>query len=139
FTANAVTAFAVLALGGVMGPPNARTRWHAAHLWGAEMFYRLSSAPGAPRLGSWTVFLAVAGLHFAGTVLLNTRLIAPNLAWFNYGLMAVGALLAEYMMLSGQATVMFTAYPPLEAHPAFYLGVILFAVGALIASCHFIA
>ncbi len=139
FTINAVTAVSFLAIGGVMALLIALTRWQEVQLLGSEMFYRLVSAHGATMLVFWIVFFEVAGLHFAGTVLLNTRLIAPKLAWFNYGLMAVGALLAEYMMLSGQATVMFTAYPPLEAHPAFYLGVILFAVGALVASCHFIA
>jgi cytochrome c oxidase subunit 1 len=35
--------------------------------------------------------------------------------------------------------VMFTAYPPLKAHPAFYLGIVLFAVGALLTLFQFIA
>lgn len=140
FTINAVTAVSFLALGGVMALLIALTRWQDVHLLqSAEMFYRLLSAHGATMLVFWIVFFEIAGLHFAGTVLLNTRLIAPKLAWFTYGLMAVGAIAAEYYMLTGQATVMFTAYPPLEAHPNFYLGVILFAVGALVACSHFIA
>ena len=36
-------------------------------------------------------------------------------------------------MWAGRADVLFTSYPPLKAHPLFYLGVILFAVGALLA------
>ena len=35
-------------------------------------------------------------------------------------------------MWSGKADVLFTSYVPLRADPKFYLGVILFAVGALI-------
>jgi cytochrome c oxidase subunit 1 len=35
------------------------------------------------------------------------------------------------MVLLGQATVMFSAYPPLKAHPLFYVGVVMFAVGAV--------
>jgi cytochrome c oxidase subunit 1 len=34
--------------------------------------------------------------------------------------------------MQGDSTVMFTSYPPLKAAPHFYLGLILFAVGALI-------
>jgi cytochrome c oxidase subunit 1 len=35
------------------------------------------------------------------------------------------------MQWSGRADVLYTSYPPLKAHPLFYLGIILFAVGAL--------
>ena len=42
-----------------------------------------------------------------------------------------GALLVEAMMWAGKADVLFTSYVPLRANPLFYLGVILFAVGAL--------
>jgi cytochrome c oxidase subunit 1 len=45
--------------------------------------------------------------------------------------MLVGALAVEAMQWSGKADVLFTSYPPLKADPLFYLGVILFAVGAL--------
>ncbi len=46
--------------------------------------------------------------------------------------MLAGALTVEAMMWSGRADVLFTSYVPLRAHPLFYLGVILFAVGALV-------
>jgi cytochrome c oxidase subunit 1 len=35
--------------------------------------------------------------------------------------------------------VLYTSYPPLKAHPVFYLGVIFFAVGALLVTCQFFA
>jgi cytochrome c oxidase subunit 1 len=57
---------------------------------------------------------------------------APKLAWAGFALMAIGALLVEWMMWTGQADVLFTSYVPLRAGPNFYLGVILFAVGALV-------
>jgi cytochrome c oxidase subunit 1 len=47
--------------------------------------------------------------------------------------MAAGAVLTNVIVLMGLADVMFTAYVPLKAHPLFYLGIILFAVGALVA------
>ena len=45
--------------------------------------------------------------------------------------MLLGAVTVEAMMWSGQADVLFTSYVPLRADPVFYLGIILFAVGAL--------
>ena len=46
--------------------------------------------------------------------------------------MLVGALLNNYIVLTGEASVMMTSYAPMEAHPLFYVSLILFAVGALI-------
>jgi cytochrome c oxidase subunit 1 len=43
-----------------------------------------------------------------------------------------GALINNYSVLRGDSSVMFTSYAPMGAHPTFYLGLILFAVGALI-------
>ena len=48
------------------------------------------------------------------------------------GLMLTGALIANATVLAGNSSVMFTSYVPLQASPFFYLGLILFAVGALI-------
>ena len=47
--------------------------------------------------------------------------------------MIVGALTNNVAVFRGDSSVMFTSYAPMGAHPAFYLGLILFAVGALIA------
>lgn len=46
--------------------------------------------------------------------------------------MVVGMILTDIIILSGKADVGLTSYVPLKAHPLFYLGIILFAVGALI-------
>ncbi len=42
-------------------------------------------------------------------------------------------------MFTGRADVLFTSYVPLRAHPVFYLGVILFAVGAIVVTTIFFA
>jgi cytochrome c oxidase subunit 1 len=47
-------------------------------------------------------------------------------------LMITGTLLAAWAMLSGQASVLYTFYPPLKAHPFFYLGAALLIVGTWI-------
>ncbi|MBF0563592.1 MAG: cbb3-type cytochrome c oxidase subunit I [Alphaproteobacteria bacterium] len=131
--ANAVLDVVFLLIGGIFGLGVALTRWPSVHLLPAEWFYIALTAHGTDILVVWIVFFEVAILYFASSVLLNCRLAAPKIAWLAFVLMVVGALMANVMVLLGQATVMFTAYVPMKAHPLFYLGLILFAVGALLA------
>ena len=51
-------------------------------------------------------------------------------------MMLIGALLTNVTVLQGDSSVMFTSYVPMQAAPNFYLGLILFAVGALIGGRH---
>jgi cytochrome c oxidase subunit I len=46
----------------------------------------------------------------------------------------VGSLLAVYAMFSGKASVLYTFYPPLEAHWTFYLGLALVVISTWITS-----
>jgi cytochrome c oxidase subunit I len=135
---NAVNAVLALALGGVLALLIALTRWQAVELLPAELYYRFTSAHGIVMLVFWIVFFEVAALIFGATVLLNSRLRGVGFAWFYSGLMVIGALTTTATALSGHANNMFTAYTPLTNHPLFYLGIIVFAVGALLACCHFI-
>ncbi|MCC2110661.1 MAG: cbb3-type cytochrome c oxidase subunit I, partial [Hyphomicrobiales bacterium] len=130
---NAVAAVIFLLLGGLMGLLVALTRWPAVHLLPAEWFYLILTGHGANVLLFWIIFFEVAVLYFASAVLLNCRLATPKLAWLAFLLMVAGAVLANVAVLRGESTVMFTSYPPLQAEPIFYLSLILFAVGALIA------
>ena len=130
--ANAVVAVIFLAVGGFFGLLVALTRWPAVHLLPAEWFYLALTAHGADVLVFWIIFFEMAILYFASAILLNCRLAAPRWAWFAFVLMVVGAALANIAVLQGESSVMFTSYVPMKAAPHFYLGLILFAVGALI-------
>ncbi|QIA27528.1 cytochrome C oxidase subunit I [Thermaerobacter sp. PB12/4term] len=130
---NAVTAVVFLAFGGLLALLIGLTRWPAVHLLPAELFYRFVTAHGTTMLVFWILFFEVAGLYFGSAVLLNARLVTPRAGWIAYALMLAGALVTEAAMLTGEANVMVTAYPPLKGHPAFYLGLIVFTVGALVA------
>jgi cytochrome c oxidase subunit 1 len=46
--------------------------------------------------------------------------------------MVLGAIMTNVAIFQGESSVMFTSYVPMQAKPHFYLGLILFAVGALI-------
>lgn len=136
--ANAVMAVVCLTLGGIAALLIALTRWQAVHLLDATWFYRLLTLHGIDMLVAWIVFFEMAGLHFGSTALLNARHAAPKLAWTGFGLMTVGGLMANFVVLfDPKSTVMFSAYVPLKAHPLFYLSYILFAVGALITTITF--
>lgn len=135
---NAVFAVLAIALGGTLALFMALTRWQAVQILPAELFYRFTTAHGMTMLVFWIVFFEVAALQFGSTVLINARMTGTKFAWFYSILMALGAVIAEIAALSGKATIMFTAYPPMSGHWSFYLGIILFAVGALCGSCHFI-
>lgn len=129
---NAVAAIIFLAVGGIFGLLVALTRWPAVHLLSSDMFYLVLTAHGLDVLLVWIIFFEIAVLYFTSTVLLNCRLATPRIAWFAFVLMLVGAVLANVTVLQGEASVMFTSYVPMKAPPNFYLGLILFAVGALI-------
>jgi cytochrome c oxidase subunit 1 len=136
---NAVAAVAALLVGAIAALLLVLTRWQAVHLLPAVWYYRLLGVHGMNMLIFFIIFFEMAVLWFAGTVLLNARPAAPRMGWFNFGLMVTGALIVEWAQLSGRADVLFTSYPPLKAHSMFYLGVIFFAVGALLVTCQFFA
>ncbi len=58
----------------------------------------------------------------------------PNmgLAWFTYGLMLVGTLMAAYAMFDNSSSVLYTFYPPLKGSPWFYIGITLVVVASLL-------
>jgi cytochrome c oxidase subunit 1 len=137
--ANAVCATVALLIGGIAAVLVLLTRWPAVHLLPAVWFYRVLGLHGMNMLIFFILFFEMAVLYFAGAVLLNSRVPAPRLAWASFGLMILGALVVEWEQLTGQADVLFTSYPPLKASPLFYLGIIVFAVGALLVVCLFFA
>jgi cytochrome c oxidase subunit 1 len=137
--ANAVLATVALLIGGIAAILVLLTRWQAVHLLDAVWFYRILTVHGMNMLIFFIIFFEVAVLYFAGAVLLNSRLAAPKVAWAGFALMVLGMALVEWTMWTGRADVLFTSYVPLKAHPLYYLGVILFAVGTLVGTGVFFA
>jgi cytochrome c oxidase subunit 1 len=130
---HAVASVVALLIGAIAAVLIVLTRWQAVHLLPAEWFYRILGVHGMSMLIFFIIFFEIAVLYFTSTALINARSCARKTSWFAFGLMVLGALMVEWMMWSGKADVLFTSYVPLRANPLFYLGVILFAVGALIA------
>ena len=137
--AHAVAATVALLIGGISAILILLTRWQAVHLLDQVMFYRVLTAHGLTMLIFFIIFFEMAILYFAAGPLLNSRIAAPKFGWFNFGLMTVGAVLAEWMIWTGKADVLMTSYIPLRADPLYYLGIIFFAVGALLVCAQFFA
>jgi cytochrome c oxidase subunit I len=131
--ANAIAATVFLAVGGLLGLLVALTRWPAVQILDAQWFYTALTGHGIVTLLVWILFFEVALLYFCSSVLLRCRLATPRLGWLAFGLMMIGAATTAVAILQGGSSVMMTSYVPMPAAPHFYLGLILFAVGALIA------
>ena len=131
--ANAVTAVVFLLIGGILAIGVALTRWPAIHWLQADTFYLVLTAHGIDMLIFWIIFFEIAILYFCASTLLRCRIATPNIAWAAFALMLIGAVMNNVAVYQGGSSVMMTSYVPMMAEPNFYLGLILFAVGALIA------
>ncbi|MBI3571730.1 MAG: cbb3-type cytochrome c oxidase subunit I, partial [Gammaproteobacteria bacterium] len=129
---NAVAGIVFLLGGGLIGLLMILTRWPTVHLLQADTFYMLLTAHGLGVLIFWIIFFEIAVLYFASSTLLRSRLAAPRWAWLGFALMIIGSIMTEVAIFQGRSSVMMTSYVPMSAEPHFYLGLILFAVGALI-------
>ncbi len=130
---NAFVAVVALLVGGILAIGVVLTRWPAVHWLGADTFYMVLTAHGIDMLIFWIIFFEIAVLYFASSTLLRCRLAPPKVAWAAFVLMLVGAVTNNIAVFQGGSSVMMTSYVPMMASPWFYLGLILFAVGALIA------
>ncbi len=130
--ANAVAGVVFLLIGGILALLVTLTRWPAVHLLPAVEFYQALTAHGVDMLIFWVIFFEIAVLYFCSSTLLRCRLATPRIAWLGFALMIIGSVTTNLAILKGDASVMMTSYVPMPANPNFYLGLILFAVGALL-------
>ncbi len=100
-------------------------------------YYQGLTAHGVINAVVLTTFFAVAFGNAIISQFLKTQL---SFRWTagSFGLMLLGVLLAAGAIFSGQASVLYTFYPPLRAHPIFYVGLALFVVGSWLCYWHWI-
>jgi cytochrome c oxidase subunit 1 len=92
-------------------------------------YYHGLSLHGVLNALVFTTFFIAGFLPFLTARALGTPLRSPGLHWLTFWLMTGGLLLAAVPLVGNAATVMFTFYPPMRAHWAFYLGLTLVVVG----------
>jgi cytochrome c oxidase subunit 1 len=129
---HAVFAVVILLFGGITALLVTLTRWPAVHLLPADRFYQMLTAHGVNMLIFWIITFEIAVLYFCSSTLLRCRLATPRIAWLGFALMVIGVVVNNLAVASGDASVMMTSYVPMPANPNFYLGLIIFVVGALL-------
>ena len=130
--AHAFVGVVWLLIGGLLAIGVVLTRWPAVRWLEADTFYMVLTAHGLDMLIFWIIFFEIAILHFCSSTLLRCRIATPKIAWLGFALMLIGSILNNVAVFRGGSSVMMTSYVPMMAEPSFYLGIILFAVGALI-------
>lgn len=129
--AHFAVAFAVFALALVLGEWQmvVRSPLHA-WVWNPEHYYRSVTAHGSAMAYVFPTLIAM-GFGYAITAsALERPLIGLKWAWLGFYLVVIGTLVAMAPVAAGRASVLYTFYPPLIAHPAYYIGVVLVVVGS---------
>jgi len=130
--AHVLLAFGALLLGGVAGLLQGLVRGGVITLPGGIGYYQLLTAHGVLMALIFTTFFIIGFLYSGmaknmGGALTET---ARRLGWIGFWLMAVGTALGTVMILTNQATVLYTFYAPMKASPLFYIALALVVVGS---------
>ncbi|MEA1903607.1 MAG: b(o/a)3-type cytochrome-c oxidase subunit 1 [Actinomycetota bacterium] len=97
-----------------------------------ESYYQGLTIHGVLNALVWTTFFIVGFTYLAVVKGLERPMTYPKLNRVGFWTMVVGLVTTGVPMLIGEATVLFTFYPPLKASWAFYLGLTLVVVGSWI-------
>ncbi|MFD2045826.1 b(o/a)3-type cytochrome-c oxidase subunit 1 [Ornithinibacillus salinisoli] len=126
-------AFISLFIGGLMGLLQVFVRSGKLTLpWGID-YYQVLTVHGVI-LGLVLTTYFIIGFHFSllgKTVGISDK--QRKVAWLAFGIMVIGTIMTATTILLGKASVLYTFYAPLKAHPAFYIGLALVVVGSWIA------
>ncbi|WP_336327422.1 b(o/a)3-type cytochrome-c oxidase subunit 1 [Halovenus sp. HT40] len=137
------SAFVALAIGGLMGIIQTlhRTGYYDQLISNAD-YYNVLTLHGVAMALLFTIFFLVGFFHWAVTDSLERSSESTWFTRFWYGLMVLGAAMGAVAIIGGfetvdignlEATVLYTFYAPLEAHPLYYFGLVFFVVGSWIA------
>jgi len=94
-----------------------------------KSYYHSLTLHGVLNVLVWTTFFICGFLPWITTRALGVPLASVGLGRFTFWLMTIGLVMAAIPLIGNAATVMFTFYPPLKAHWAFYVGLTLVVVG----------
>ncbi|MEM7247117.1 MAG: cbb3-type cytochrome c oxidase subunit I [Acidobacteriota bacterium] len=95
----------------------------------ADLYYLSVTAHGVLMGLVFTTFFII-GFGYVIVEKVTGRIVGKGLAWAGFWVALAGTLLATVAILSGRASVLYTFYPPMKAHPAFYIGAALLVVGS---------
>ncbi|WP_249871828.1 b(o/a)3-type cytochrome-c oxidase subunit 1 [Oceanobacillus saliphilus] len=126
-------AFISLFIGGLMGLLQVLVRSGSFTLpWGIG-YYQILTLHGVVLALVLTTFFII-GFQYAlmgKTVGISDK--QRKVSWLAFWVMTVGTAITAATILVGKASVLYTFYAPLKAHPLFYIGLALVIVGSWIA------
>lgn len=127
-------AFVAIILGGLFGLLQTLNRAGLLELPSWLNYYQILTAHGVLLVLVFSV-LFVFGYFYAVLSRTLDGLVpaARKLGWTALGIMLVGVGFVATMIFLGEASVMFTFYPPMRASPWFYVGLFLLVFGIWIA------
>jgi cytochrome c oxidase subunit 1 len=96
-----------------------------------SLYYISVTAHGVLMALVFTTFF-IMGLGYAIAQETLGRTCGRRIAWLAFALAAGGSVMAAVTILLGKSTVLYTFYPPLQAHPLFYIGAALLVVASWI-------
>lgn len=131
--AHFYVAFIALFLGGTAGLLQTLVRSGEFTLPAGIGYYQLLTIHGVLLALVLTTFFIIGFLFAslsktAGTLSPKVRL----LGWIGFWTMTIGTASTATTILLGEASVLYTFYAPLQAHPFFYIGLALVVVGSWI-------
>jgi cytochrome c oxidase subunit 1 len=135
-----LVAFVALGLGALFGLVQALHRTNVLRVIDSADYYTVLTAHGVLLAIVFTIFFLVGLYQWAMTRSLDRSVenIRFTRTWL--GLMSLGSVMTGVTILLGfvdwmgiSADVLFTFYAPLQAHPLFYTGLVVFIIGTWLA------
>jgi len=127
--AVAVAAFGVASIMGVLQALSVADV--AFPLRSDSLYYIAVTAHGVLMALVFTTFF-IMGLGYVFSQESLGQICGRGIGWLGFFVAVIGSVLAAITILRGQSTVLYTFYPPLQAHPLFYIGATLLVVGSWI-------
>lgn len=96
----------------------------------ASNYFRSVTLHGVSMAFVLTTFFIMGFGYFVAETALKRRMPGLTFAWAAFWMGIVGTLMTALSVISGNASVLYTFYPPLTATPWFYIGLVLVVVGS---------
>jgi cytochrome c oxidase subunit 1 len=96
----------------------------------ASMYYMSVTAHGTLMALVFTTFFIMGLGYVVAERALEREVAYRRLAWVSFWVAVAGTAATVVAILAFKATVLYTFYPPLKAHPAFYIGLTMVVVGS---------
>ena len=96
----------------------------------ARLYYLSVTAHGVLMALVFTTFFIMGLGYVVARSSLRRPLAWERLAWISFWVALLGTVMNAATILLGKASVLYTFYPPMQAHPAFYIGATLLVIGS---------